>query len=404
VRIWLVKDGEQLPIDGARRLRTGMLSAELASRGHEVTWWSSTFSHQKKARLSASDAVLNLSNGETIRLLEAGTYATNVSTSRYRHHQRLARRLVDAAAALPRPDAIVVALPTIDLAFAVTRLARQQNVPVIVDVRDLWPDVFREKLPGLLRFAASPLIAWERERVRRACARATGLVASSEGYLQWALRHASRPQAWTDQVFYIGAPKTDRSAASETSSREPMICTFVGSFGRSYNLSAVCEAAARLADREDIQFVVAGDGEQRSLVEAAASSLPRFTYAGWLSAQDTAALLARTHVGLVPCISLPDTMPNKFFEYLAAGLPQVSSLTGETEAALTQHDAGIAYSWDSADQLTTALRSLADDRARLARMSSNARRLFAARFDPARIYPAYANHVEAIAQQRGVAA
>ena len=32
----------------------GLLADALVNRGHRVTWWASTFSHQRKALLSAS--------------------------------------------------------------------------------------------------------------------------------------------------------------------------------------------------------------------------------------------------------------------------------------------------------------------------------------------------------------
>ena len=50
--IWVIKDGEPLPIEpDARVLRTGLLAAELVRRGHTVTWWTSTFAHHRKVLL-----------------------------------------------------------------------------------------------------------------------------------------------------------------------------------------------------------------------------------------------------------------------------------------------------------------------------------------------------------------
>ena len=49
MHIWLLKDGENLPIDGShRKMRTWLMAEALLRAGHSVTWWSSTHNHQKK--------------------------------------------------------------------------------------------------------------------------------------------------------------------------------------------------------------------------------------------------------------------------------------------------------------------------------------------------------------------
>ncbi len=53
VKVWLVKDGENLPIQAGSRkkMRTWMLAERLVARGHSILWWSSTFSHQTRKLL-----------------------------------------------------------------------------------------------------------------------------------------------------------------------------------------------------------------------------------------------------------------------------------------------------------------------------------------------------------------
>ena len=60
MKVWLVKLGEPLPVDGNRRLhRYGILAEMLSQKGHEVTWWTSTFDHwDKKQRFETDKALL----------------------------------------------------------------------------------------------------------------------------------------------------------------------------------------------------------------------------------------------------------------------------------------------------------------------------------------------------------
>jgi glycosyltransferase involved in cell wall biosynthesis len=224
-----------------------------------------------------------------------------------------------------------------------------------VDVRDLWPDVFVDKSPRLLRPAVRPLLARDYSRTRRIFEGAAAIVATSSGYLKWALRWAGRPgDHMLDRVLYLGAPPlvdVNATPSSRVQALTPALAgrtvfTFVGSFGHSYELSLICEVARLLRERSDLHFVIAGTGAQADLVTLAARELPNVTYVGWLSAAETRQLLACSHVGLVPCLSLKDTMPNKVFEYLAAGRPIVATdlpthrtVLSEDRAILVRPDA-----------------------------------------------------------------
>ena len=52
MKISIVEIGEPLPLEeNVRLLRYGNFCRYLASKGHEVTWWTSSFSHMPKKHL-----------------------------------------------------------------------------------------------------------------------------------------------------------------------------------------------------------------------------------------------------------------------------------------------------------------------------------------------------------------
>src|SRR5262249_17760748 len=84
MNVWLLKDGENLPIQpSARKMRMWMLADRLQERGHSVVWWSSTFSHQMRTLLYQSDVSLAVRDRLELRLLHANAYERNVSWARY---------------------------------------------------------------------------------------------------------------------------------------------------------------------------------------------------------------------------------------------------------------------------------------------------------------------------------
>ena len=52
---------------------------------------------------------------------------------------------------MPRPDLILCSYPTIELSVEAVRYGRTHGIPVVLDVRDLWPDIVLDLLPTILR-------------------------------------------------------------------------------------------------------------------------------------------------------------------------------------------------------------------------------------------------------------
>jgi len=406
MNVWLLKDGEYLPVQaGARKMRTWLLAEELVRRGHQVTWWSSTHSHQRKSLLFDSDRELDVAPAFRLKLLHAGAYRSNLSLQRLAHHARLAGKFRRAAARESPPDAIVAAFPTIELAHEAVSYARERGVPAIVDIRDPWPDTLLDHVPRALRplgrMALMPLQARARACIRGS----SSLVACSQGFLDWGLDKAGMARRPADRVFYLGNPGRVPGATCSPKIAEmarrlegKVIACFVGSFGHVYELDLVCEAARTLAQRrqERVHFVIAGDGEQASRVAAAAQALPNLDALGWLSADQADELMRISHVGLAPIRQNPGCVPNKIFEYAAAGLPILSSLEGETAGILARYASGITYAPGDRATFLEALERLVTQEPLRHELAGNASAMFEREFQASHVYGEYARHVESM--------
>jgi len=80
------------------------------------------------------------------------------------------------------------------------------------------------------------------------------------------------------------------------------------------------------------------------------------------------------------------TLTNKLFDYLAAGLPVLNSSPGEAADLLNKEGIGITYPAGDAVALCQALRILLNDQVRWERMSVCARRLAVEHYDRRKIY------------------
>lgn len=410
MKIWLVKVGEPLPLhDRVRRMRTGFLAEALLARGHQVTWWAGTFEHQRKIEVFQKDSVLQPQANFKLIAIKGIPYFRNVSLRRFLDHKLVAWKFRRMIRSQEKPDVIIAAMPTYDLAYEAVRFAKKNRIPIAVDVRDLWPDIFLERFHGWKRRLAKLLLINDYRKLRYLLRNAKSLLAMSHGILQWALHNAARKKTAKDRVFYLGYRKSEQLIQELPQVlhaklrwdviRKKKIILFVGTFGISYQLELVVDVARRMSQKEDVHFLIVGDGEKKISLEAQASGLKNITFSGWLdNIAAIQVLLQHAYIGLVPCDSVVGAFPNKPMEYLSFGLPLVSSLKGEFAELVTTEQVGLNYNPGNADELCSCINSLLDNPQMRDTFSQNAKVLFMKEFNAAMIYDDYAQHVESLFQ------
>jgi glycosyltransferase involved in cell wall biosynthesis len=418
MNIWVIKDGEPIPgIDkGAREWRSGMLCKALAAAGHNVVWWASTFEHSTKTFRYSEAQVVELGERIRVRLLHGPGYAHNKSPKRFIHHRLLAMAFAKEAMTCLAPELIFCSLPTLELAEKAVTFGNSMNVPVIVDVRDAWPDHYLTLVPSALRGLARFLLYTEIRRAHRIFKGAAGIVAISERYLSFALCYARRKKHDGDGIFHIAYPSITSEAERLVTMKEKeflshwpikknqLMFTFVGSFTASFALTTVVQAARQLANagRDDVRFVIVGDGEQDAKLRSLAEGMNNVIFTSWLDQASVQAILRISTVGLAPYKN--DTMitlPNKPFEYMSAGLPLLSSLKGELEDLIKREKIGLQYQAGDPQSLARQVIWLAEHPEERREMGRRVSKLFEERYNADLIYPKLVKHIEYVAEEYG---
>ena len=414
--VWIVQSGEELPgIDpGAREWRCSMLAKALIAKGHNVLWWGSTFNHARKTHRFNGPRTIEMMPRWKIRLLHGPGYKQNRSPKRLLHNRKLASAFAQEIQHVQRPDILFVSLPILELAEQSVLYAKRMKVPVVIDIRDLWPDHYLTLVPPLFRRTFRAMLFTEFRRVRRILHEAAGITSISASFLEWGLKYAGRHQGPTDKVFPMGYPSNPFTQEEILDKQKEIVTTygiktnglvisFAGSLNSIFDFDTVIKAA-RILERKresNVQFIVAGDGSLGRNIRTAARGLKNMVFTGWVDHLTIAAIHGLASAGLAPYAvggSVSGSLPNKAFEYMAFGLPILSSHQGDLEYLIRNKRIGLQYRSGRPESLVEKIYWMMEHPDELQAMSKRSQSLYNIEYRSDIIYAKMVDFLEKIAQ------
>lgn len=403
MRIWLATVGEPLPVDagGQRLLRTGQFAQWLADRGHEVVFFTGTMDHYARRLRSEATEVYEIAPNYRIVALAGRLYTRSVSLSRFRNHADVARSFTLAAPGMPPPDVVLSSYPTAELCRAILDYCEPRKIPVAIDIRDFWPDIFAELLPGPFKRLAPLIFAPMERAVRRTLARATALSGMTRSALGWAQAKARRSPNDKDFWFPFSYPsQRDITPVPHQGVR----LAFLGTLSHRSNIETIIDAMRLLENRGvEASLDICGTGQAEASLVARARGLSSVRFHGWVAASGIADIMARSDLGVLPYIQ-PDfhmSLPNKFVEYLAGGLGVLSCTEGEVRQMIASRDCGV---WATSDPVAIADAVAGLTPSRIAELKDNARTVFADTFGQDAVFGKALGCLEHLAGQGAKAA
>lgn len=405
--VWLFNPYGPIPGEAWRPYRFALLGEALAARGHEVVWWTSSFAHHGKRQRAAGWEDRAIAPGFRIRLVPTPAYDSHVGLGRIRRDLVFGRAAQARGLGEQAADLVVSAESPLQYGYGGLRLAEALSVPYVVDVMDLWPELFDVVIPEPLRRASRLAFApIYHDRARR-WRRASAMTALSARYAEVAKEVRAGIAGPPVSTFYNGVDIAGMRAQAEAvpldalpdgARREEGITTlvFAGTLGENYDIPVLLQAVARARSMgARVRLLVAGHGPMLSQVKAAAAeSSEAVRYLGQLDQAVLAAVYRQADIGV--CAYGPQSnvgMPDKLYDYTAGGLSVLNSLPGEVEALVRDEGIGRQYWAGDVASLAAAIGELAADPvtcAAMARRSQDA----ASRFDQAVQYPAFAAFLE----------
>ena len=424
MKIWLNEISDFIPVvDGQNRLyRAGMLAKALANAGHQVLWWTSTFNHQMRKQRFDKSATVKIQENYHIRLLYGPGYQTSLSLNRLRHNKAVAfiyAREINKLPPSERPDIIYTCVPTLEVSEQAIRFGNHYNIPVVVDVRELWPHNYLLYAPSFIRPLFRAMLTPEFKRVKYIMEKATAIVGTSQAYVDWGVKIAHRNCSPADKCFFLGTYGKNIQNGETSEARlflaskgltikdDTLVIVYAGMFGHLFDFRTVLKAAEIFlkSGERRVQFVFAGEGgDQASFFRKSANRLSNIHLTGWLNESMLNKILAVSSVGLAPYAPVvhAPTLPNKPFEYMSMGLPIISSVEGELRAIIEKEGVGLHYKGGNVGSLKDGISWFLSHGDEMLAMGNRAKELFKTRFDADSIYKLFAEHLNFIAQKNKV--
>lgn len=183
----------------------------------------------------------------------------------------------------------------------------------------------------------------------------------------------------------------------------PHVALYSGALGRKQGLDVVVATARLLAQRNDITFVICGNGPQRAELEAMAAGLANIRFFDLQPREHLGELLGLASVHLLPQIAgaADLVLPSKLANMLASGRPIIATAAKGTGISDEIEGGGLAVEPGHATALAAAIERICDDPALARSLGEAARRRAEQRWHSEAILAQFVKAIESQGERHG---
>lgn len=367
------------------------------SESYEVEIVTSDFDHLTKAK--AEDKHVNWSFRIT-QLKEIG-YPRNVCLKRFISHFLWGKEVRKYLRGTELPDLIYCAVPSLTGPLEAVRYAKENNIPVIVDIQDLWPEAFKMAINVPI---VSDALFFPFERMANEIYRDTDdIIAVSGTYLQRAKKVNDKVKR--GHVIFLGSRLSDfdRYVEEYKTERddETIRLAYCGTLGSSYDITCVIDALSIIKKRgvNPPEFIVMGSGPRLDeFKEYAIEKNVKVTFTGRLPYPEMCGLLCSCDIAVNPISKgAAQSIINKHADYAASGLPIINTQENqEYRNLINTYNMGFNCENNDPEDLALKIIRLMNDEKLRIEMGMNARKCAEERFNKEKTYAEITEAVNAL--------
>lgn len=374
---------------GAAGIRSYQMARKLVEHGHQVTMVCGSYSGGQTGLTGSFIGGKRTGNVEGIEVIEFDLAYANSDGFLKRAIVFLKFALKSIGIALTKDYDVVFATTTPLTAGIPGIFARWlRGKPFVFEVRDLWPEL--PKAMGVIKnpivlFAMSCL-EWISYRSAHRCIGLAPGIAKGIADRGVNTKNIKAIPNGCDLSIFEDYDKPWRPAGVQP---DDLMAVFTGTHGMANGLDAALDVAKELKrrGRNDIKLVLIGQGKLKPSLQTRATQLEldNVIFHEPVDKKTLAGLMASADLGMQLLANVPafyyGTSPNKFFDYIAAGLPVLNNYPGWLADYIEQEKCGFAVEPDNSRAFADALEYAAENRYVLKEMGARSKQLAKTQFN-----------------------
>lgn len=353
----------------------------MKENNYDVSLITSDYSHRNKnVRLSSTDS--------NIIYLHEPPYKKNICLKRFYSHYIFGKELSKYLKNIEKPKVIYCSVPSLDAGYTVAKYANKNNIPLIIDIQDLWPEAFQMvfNFPIISNLIFYPL----KRRARYIYSKANYIIAVSETYKKLGLKFNKDKTKGLSVFLGTDLKKLDFALNEITmpdfkKNDEEIWIGYLGTLGSSYDLDTVLKAVKKVQiTKKNVKLIVLGDGPLEGKFKQHARDLNvNSIFLGRKEYLDAMYILSKCDIAVNPLVKgAAQSIINKVGDYAALGLPVINSLENkEYINLLEQYNAGINIKCENTTEMYNAMMKLITNEDLRKKMGKQSRKFAEALFD-----------------------
>lgn len=267
-------------------------------------------------------------------------------------------------------DVIICESPPLFLGITAVSLKRKWKCKLIFNVSDLWPES-AEKM-GIIKNRTA--INYSYKLAEWIYSKADLITGQTQGIIQAIKKiQPEKKSFW----FPNGVDVEKFSGIIPQPHPDKFVLIYAGIVGHAQGLEVIIHAAEKLKNYTDIEFVIIGDGPEKSNLVQLKERL-QLNNVIFMANQPTPKVIQQIAVSnayIVPLRKLDlfkGAIPSKIFEPLALGVPVLLGVEGEAkDIFIDRANAGVFYEPENADMLAEKILQLYNNRSLCKELGEN---------------------------------
>ena len=299
-----------------------------------------------------------------------------------------------------------IGYPPIEFALVASKWLKAKCIPSVIDVKDLWPQIFVEVLPLVIQPIGKILFYPYFYYAKKTIKNVDAISSMSNSFLKSFLKFSNKKPTKLDKVFRLTSPIKNNSSSELITAKNwwkelninktEFNLFFVGTFCRNFDCEPIRDAAFKAQiNGKKWRFILCGDGPRFNELNETMRGLDNVFFPGWIDINKINALSRMSVATIAPYINIENflnNIPNKIVDSLALGLPILSPLEGEVGELIKKHKVGLSY--DKETSLFQCIDEITKNKALQQDLSKNASKIYNKSFEYNKVYDDFILYLE----------